>query len=286
METATLTKAEEAVVKEGAEAFRQPEMQKEWEGWAKRSILHSREREKESAGKYRPREINLEDFDKGEREWMDKVADKVESRESSKESQSGREANERAEQRPEGEKPTPGETNNSAFEPIAAERYWQSKAQGAAKVESKDVADHWRRVNDGMAAVVVKYINEHPEKEQIAQGLKRFYADKSPEWVNAVEPDLFTALSEVPNPGEVFRHIALQPNDRDALRKVKNWQELRAAIQTISKHYGATSQASPKPSPRPRAPRPPSEVGGRGAATENANNFRAMEAEIKQQYAR
>jgi hypothetical protein len=284
----TLTKTPEAM----SESFTQPDMQERFGAWAERAVKEARQEKKEE--KSGPREISLKGRPDDEREWIEQVAEKDEpAKESRRQSSAEKEDAPRNEERPrgsesgksDGEKAA-SEPTDAAPEPIPADRYWEGKIKDKEEHES-----HWRQV-DARAGVVLQFINSHPQKEQIVQGLKAVFAGKPAAWIKAFEPDFYVALAEVASPGEVLRHIALQPQDREVLRTAKNSQELRAYIKTIAKSYPASaSQASPKPrAPNPRAPKPPSEVGGRGSApddsTRNAENFSSFSESMNRRYAR
>lgn len=285
METATLTKPEEAQVERMAEGFGQPSMEERFKDWARRTISEAKKEEKKNEGKGRPREITLEGRDERERDFIKSVAQKDETA-SPKEQPSGKDAarrDERSDAKP-SEKPA-GESNDSPDQPLQGDRHWEA-LEGRAPFNEKEAQDHWRKV-DRRAGVVMQFISQHPQKAQIEQGFRALMAGRQ-QGVN--EPffrDLAMCLAEIPNPGEVFRHITLKTEDRNFLRSCKNWRELRAAIHTVSKHYAETSRPSSQPSPKPRAPKPPSEVGGRGAATEDAavsaakdGNFSAFSTEL------
>jgi hypothetical protein len=278
----TLTKTPERM----SESFAQPDMQERFGAWAERAEKEARQEKKEE--KSGPREISLKGRSEEERRFIEAVAEKDgPAKESRRESAAEKDAAKPAEQdpnatesgKPDGEKPA-SESTEPAPEPIAADRYWQGKIQSKEDHES-----HWRQV-DARAGVVLQFINSHPQKEQIVEGMKAFFAGKPKAWQDAISPDLYTALAEVASPGEVMRHIALQAEDRETLRKAKNSQELRAHIRTIAKLYpGSASKASPKP----RAPKPASEVGGRGSLSDEGTrgemDFSSFSTKQSQRYA-
>lgn len=271
-----------------SESFAQADMQERFGAWAERAAKEARSEEKQDKKSRAPRVIEMQGRPEAEREWIEKVAQKDgAAKESGRDTSAEKEPTAHGEQRPEatdsgkpdGEKPD-GESTKAAPEPIAADRYWQGKIQSKEDHES-----HWRQV-DGRAGVVLQFINSHPQKEQIVEGMKAFFAGKPKAWQDAISPDLYTALAEVASPGEVMRHIALQPEDREVLRKAKNSQELRAHIRTIAKLYpGSASKASPKP----RAPTPPSELGGRGSMSDEGTrgemDFSSFSTKQNQRYA-
>jgi hypothetical protein len=282
----TLTKSPEQM----SESFAQPDMQERFGAWAERAVKEARQEKKEE--KSGPREISLKGRPDDEREWIEQVAQKDgPAKESRRDSSAEKETTAHGEQRPEetesgkpdGENPA-GESTEPAHEPIAADRYWEGKLE-----KKEEHENHWRQV-DARAGVILQFINSSPEKEQIVQGLKAFFAGKPKAWQDAISPDLYTALAEVGSPGKVMRHIALQPEDREVLRTAKNSKELRGYIQTIAKLYpAAVSKAKSQASPKPRAPKPPSEVGGRGSATDDstrdAENFSNFSESMKRRYA-
>src|SRR6185312_11867775 len=134
----------------------------------------------------------------------------------------------------------------------------------------------FHRTVDTQARSATEHIQKHHDRIHIEAGLRGAFPDK------AMFSDFITALAEVPNPGEVLAHIGLNKQDRDTLRSSPHWQAIRSAIHQISKGL------LPKPkelAPRPRAPKPPSEVGGRGTTPVDesleairAGDFRAFEA--------
>jgi hypothetical protein len=290
METAELTKTEQTHVERMSEPFSEPSMQENFESWAARSISHSKQEKKEKEKHSGPREIKLAGRSEEEKDFIEKVAQQDESKDSAKESRrdgsTEKEATARTEQQPsakENEKPAVGESDDSPSEPLSgdlAERHWQGKLQGP------EIENHIQQVNS-RAGIIMKYINQHPQKAQIADGFRAIFAGRPPAEYQAFFRDLTTALAEVPDPGRVFQHITLQPHDREFLRNVKNPKDLRAAIQTIAKQYPASA---PQASPKPRAPKPPSEVGGRGAVgddgTRGDGDFSSFSAKMNQRYRR
>jgi hypothetical protein len=304
MAVAELTKAEESHIERMAGAFSKPTVDEAFNNWMTRAVSEQKKEEKKEGGKHRPREISLDDRDDAEREFIKAVGQKDESteggkpdakaKESAKESPNAAEkdAAKGAEQRTQsekpakaGEKPAAGESGTSPIEPLPADRHWSAKFEG--KDVGKGLETHWQQVR-GRIGVALEYVNQQPEKAQIEQGWRALVESKKPASQSAFVHDLATALAEIANPGEVLRHITLQAADRAALGKSQNWQQVRAAVQAISKHYAGESQTSAKP----RAPKPPAEVGGRGAATDDAaqaaardNNFRGFDAAMRQRYA-
>jgi hypothetical protein len=296
MET-QLTKAEESHVDRMAESFSEPSPDEHFKAWSERVVSHGKQEKKEKQNG--PREIKLAGRSSEEREWIEKVAQKDESKDSGKESrrESAAEKDDanRTEQRPDakaaekseakaGEKSAATESNDSPSEPLSgdlAERHWQGKLQGP------EIEKHISQVNSRVG-IIMEHINQHPQKAQIEDGFRALMAGRN----SGVDKpgffrDLATALAEVPDPGRVFQHITMQPQDREFLRNVKTAKELRAAIQTIAKAYpGSASKAAEV---RPRAPKPPSEVGGRGAETDDGtrgeSNFSNFSARMSQRYA-
>jgi hypothetical protein len=252
----TLSKTEQAHVERMSEPFAESSPQENFEKWAERSISHSKEEKKEKQKNSGPREIKLTGRPEEEREWIEKVAQKDESKDSAKESEKG--ATARPEQRPDA-KPTTSEPNSSPNEPLSGDQHWNTKYEG------KQAQEHWQRI-DGRIGIALQHISQDPQRQKIEQGLQAIFAGKNPAQQSAFLGVLATSLAEVPNPGEVLRHFALQPEHREALRQAKNWQEIRSYVHQVSKAYpAAASQASPKP----RASKPPSEVGGRGAVVDD-----------------
>ncbi len=295
METAELTKPEQTHVERLSEPFAKPSMQEDFEKWSARVISHGKQEQKERQKNSGPREIKMAGRSEAEREFIEKVAQKDES---AKDSAKEKDAAKAAEQNPNakesekpaakaGEKPATSASADSPVEPISGDRHWEA-LEGKVQFNEKEMQDHWNNVSS-RAGIVLEYIKQHPQKAQIEEGFRALMAGR-PQGQGLNEPffrDLSMALAEVPNPGEVFRHITMQPEDRNFLRKCKNWRELRDAIRRVSAAYPASaSQASPKP----RAPRPPTEVGGRGAVADDGTrgdgDFSSFSAKMNQRYRR
>src|SRR5260370_8893431 len=80
METATLTKTEEAHVERmSEESFSEPTMAERFQEFATRSISHSKKEEKENEKSYAPREISLKDRSDEEKDFIEKVGQRDES---------------------------------------------------------------------------------------------------------------------------------------------------------------------------------------------------------------
>jgi hypothetical protein len=288
----TLTKPEQEHVERMSEPFADSSMQGDFEKWAARVVSHGKQEQKERQKNSGPREIKMAGRSEEEREFIEKVAQKDESAKDSKSAadkdaaKAAEHPNAKESEKP-GEKSAASEPNNSPSEPISGDRHWDA-LEGRVHFSEKEMRDHWNNVNS-RAGLVLDYISQHPQKAQIEQGFAALMAGR-PKGQGLNEPffrDLSMALAEVPNPGEVFRHITLKAEDREFVRRVKNWKELRAAIHTVSKHYLASA---PQASPKPRAPRPPTEVGGRGAVgddgTRGDGDFSSFSRNMNQRYGR
>ena len=278
----TLTKT----VDQMSESFAQPDVQKSFESWAERAGKEARQEEKKEQKRYETaserHEISLKEMSPEDREWFEKVGQRDESAKEPQKDAAKIEHSEKRENKPEAkaaEKSTASEPSNSPSEPLSGDRHWQNDV-----VPSEKELNDFRSRVESRAQAALEYINKHPEKEKIVQGLRGMTADKGREF----EGDLHKSLAEVPNPGEVLRHLALMPSDREALRGVKDWKQLRAAIQTISKHYAAAAPDKKASEIRPRAPKPPSEVAGRAAAGDGGEmDFSSFEKNMNaQHYAR
>ena len=280
----TLTKDVERM----AGAFAEQTMEERFKEWAPRVILHEKQAKQEREKNAGPREVKLDEGDRSdeEKKFIKAVAEKPEEDESEKKpsvkSTADKDAAKPTEQKlgaKPSEKPAASEP---PVEPLSGDRHWQA-VEGKVNFTKEEANDHWDRVGS-RAGVALDYVNQHPQKAQIEQGLRGFF-DTSTPGGQLFFRDFSTALAEVPNPGEVLRHIALQGEDRNWLRSnVKDWKGLRAAIQAVSKHYAAAA-----PAPKPRAPKPPSEVGGRGAAgdddrTNGEMSFRELSRRMEQRY--
>lgn len=291
METATKT------VEALSQSFSEPSMQERFEDFARRSSAHSEKEKKEKHKNAGPRDVKLEDRSDDEKKFIEAVGEKDESDKKPAKGSTEKDAAKPATKEIEklaakagekvaaklGEKPAASESSDSHVEPIAAdlaERHWQGKLQG------QEVETHIGQVN-GRIGVVLDFLSSHPQKAQMEDGFRALFTGRPPASQQAFFRDLAVCLAEVPNREKVFQHITLQPQDREFLRNVKNPKDLRAAIQTIAKHYPAT--AAPQASPKPRAPKPPSEVGGRGAAgddgTRGADGFSDFSARQSQIHA-
>lgn len=284
METATLTKPEEAHVDRMADSFNEPSMSDRFKEWASRSTAAAKQEAKKEEGKHRPHEVKLEGRDDQEKKFIQGVGvgEKDETEDSARDAKhTDAKGSEKPDAKADG-KSAASESDDSHGEPLSgdlAERHWQGRLQ-AAEIE-KHIAHRNNR-----AGIIMKYMNQHPQKDAIAEGFRALMAGQR-QGVN--EPffrDLTSALAEVENPGEVFRHITLQPQDREWLR-AKKGKELRAAIHTLAKHYsGSASKAAP--SPKPRAPKPPSEVAGRMSESDDGavNGFSDFSERQQRRYAR
>jgi hypothetical protein len=278
METATLTKNEEAQVERGAASFSEPTMEERFNGWAQRVASQGKQEKKEREERYDPPDISMKGRSDEEKAFFEAVGEREES---SKEPE--KDAAKRTEERSDTKESNPdskvgeksaSESTNSPSEPLSGDRHWQND-----HVPSEKELNDFRSRVESRAQVALDYINQHAEREKIVQGLRGMTADKGREF----EGDLHKCLSECVNPGEVLRHLALMPSDREALRNVKDSKAMRAAIRTISTHYSASA---PQASPKPRAPKPPSEVGGRGAAGDDGGetDFANLSARMNQRY--
>jgi hypothetical protein len=248
--------------------------QKDSAEWFARTVAEQKESES-SRDKWlrdgelpKAREVDLKEKSDQEKAWAEQVGEKVDS------------PKEKPNAKTEEKKPG-SESSDSSVEPITADRYWQGKLEG------KEHEAHWHQV-ESRAGVALAYIEQHPQKEQIVQGLQGLNVGRPP----AFQRDFYTSLAMVPNPGEVLRHFALSKEDREFLRNCKNSNELKTAIQTVSKAYPVATKPKPRaPDPKPRAPKPPSEVGGRGSAMGDPavdaakdGDFRAFETAMNSRY--
>lgn len=293
MQTPILTHKEEEHVERMAESFSEPTMSERFEEWAARSISHSDKEKKEYEWKHRPRETSLKDKSDEEREFIDKVGQREESEKDSsaksstekdaaaKRSEQRQNANEKPEAKAD-EKSAASEPNNSPSEPLSGERHWE------AKFEGKENDDFQRRVNSRVE-VALDYIDKHADKPKIQEGMRGFFQRQDPAHAQAFLSDFAKALAEVPNPGEVIRHIGLHAQDREVLRNAASWKEVRAAVRTISKHYATAAPDKKVTEIRPRAPKPPTELPARSAAgddgTRGETSFSSFSTRQSQHYA-
>lgn len=292
METATLTKTEEAHVEEMARALAPQTMEERFKEWAPRVLANQKQEKKEREKNAGPHQISLEGRSDEEKKFIAAVSEKVESKDSAKESpakgaaeKDAAKPTEQPNAKPDAKPSEKPAASESPSEPLSGDRHWQA-VEGKIAFTDKEANEHWKHVNN-RAGVALQYINEHPQKTQIEEGLRGFFDTKTPAG-QLFFRDFSTALAEVPNPGEVLRHIALKAEDRNWIRSnVKDWKGLRTAIQAISKHYAASASHA---SPKPRAPKPPSEVGGRGAAGDDGlrgeTNFTNFSHKMNERYLR
>jgi hypothetical protein len=176
----------------------------------------------------------------------------------------------------------------------AAMDEWQGLRD--AQIRAATLAEQVQAENKrSMGEMMQRMTAKHPDAEQQIKSAAAIIMAKAPAFVqvfvnesDAIGPLLYklsdaTTLSNLletskTNPGKALR--ILRDMELDALSK-----------STEPKTEGRPEEKAPEV--RPRAPKPPSEVGGRGAATEDAataaardGNFGAFEAEQKRRHFR
>lgn len=166
------------------------------------------------------------------------------------------------------------------------ERAWTERLEG------KDRDDFLAHVNK-QAQTGVDFIAKHERSREIQAGLQNMFAGVP--HAEAKFHDFTLALSEVRNGGEVLAEIGLDKVARAVLTNVRTRQEMRNVVfglagQLMNKARSEKPTAQPEER-RPRAPKPPSEVGGRGAPAERADiaaardgNFKAFDAAMRAKY--
>jgi hypothetical protein len=196
METATLTKTEEANVEQMAESFaegfREPTMAERSKEWFLRSTGEAKREQKKDEGRSRLREINSEDGSDEWREWVKTTGVKATGEKDESATESRRESPaEKDAAKPAGPRNTKAaasESGNSRVESVSG------------KLTRAEADNHLRQITSG----------GHPA------------------WQNAVTK----VLDEIPAGlrESVIEHFASQPQARQELAKVKNVQELRATV--------------------------------------------------------
>jgi hypothetical protein len=168
------------------------------------------------------------------------------------------------------------------------ERAWTEQLQG------RDHDDWMAHVNK-QAKSGVDFIAKHERSREIQSGLTNLLAGFPQAEAQARFEDFTRALSEVRNPGAVLAEIGLDRAARSVFREVRNRQEMRNVVFGLAGHLmnkARSVKAAAQPEERrPRAPKPPTEVGGRGAPAERADiaaaragDFKAFDAAQRAKY--
>lgn len=170
------------------------------------------------------------------------------------------------------------------------ERAWTQKLEG------QDFHDFVSHV-DKTAQNAVDHISRHANRQQIESGLKEVFGGLPQAQAQAMYSDLTLALSEIKNPGEVLAAIGMDKLTRDAFRLMPTRGHMRSAVHGLAielMQKSGSAKAAAKAvadERRPRAPKPPSEVGGRGAPAERADiaaaragDFKAFDAAQRARY--
>src|SRR4029077_9913324 len=158
------------------------------------------------------------------------------------------------------------------------ERAWTEQLQG------KD-HDDWMAHVHKQAQAGVNFIANHERSREIQSGLTNLLAGFPQAEAQARFEDFTRALSEVRNPGAVLAEIGLDRAARSVFRGVSNRQEMRDLVFGLAGHL-MTKSTSVKAAAQPedrrrRAPKPPTEVGGRGAPAERADIAAARAGDFK-----
>lgn len=168
-------------------------------------------------------------------------------------------------------------------------------AQVAARTRQEQAQTETQKA---MSEMVKQTTAKHPDAaEKIKAATTEVMSEKTPFFVKAFIND-----SEVL--GELLYTLADQTTLNNLLETAKAnpgkalrvLHSMELDIQKALSKPEAKVEAKPEdkaPEPKPRAPKPPSEVGGRGAATEDAataaardGNFSAFDAEMRSKYAK
>ncbi|MGH9514196.1 MAG: hypothetical protein ACRD3P_00770 [Terriglobales bacterium] len=141
------------------------------------------------------------------------------------------------------------------FKPL--DRMWTGPEQ---ELEPKDMEVLQQRVTRADQGVR-GHIEKHEQRGQIEAGLRNMFSGRPDQ-----HRDFIKALTEVKNHAEVVSHLGLNKTDRNILLQQPNWKAFRAAVHHLSKSLApkVEAKAEPESPPKPRAPKPPVEVGGRG----------------------
>ena len=168
-----------------------------------------------------------------------------------------------------------------------SERAWTQNLEG------KDRDDFVAHL-DKQAQSGVDFIAKHANRQQIESGLKQLFTGLPD--AEARYRDFTLALAETKIPGELLAHVGLTKNDREAFRMVQDRQNMRWAVHGLALEL-LTKAGSEKPAEqveerRPRAPKPPTIIGGRGAPPERADlaaaragDFKSFDAAMRAKYA-
>jgi hypothetical protein len=191
-------------------------------------------------------------------------------------------AKETAEAKPESEEKSDTKTKPDAksseetqdeHEPAPDDRLWRG-----AQLEEKEVKviqQRAKRMDQG----VKDHIDKHENRAQIEGGLRNLFLGR-PDQQN----DFFLALTEIKNPAEVVAHLGLNKAARETLLQQPNWRLLRSSVHLLSQALPKAAKPEPPADPKPRAPKPPVEVGGRGTVSDHEgyavrnNDFASAEA--------
>lgn len=305
METATKT------VEQMSEGLAQPDMQERFSAWANRAETESRQEQKEKQKNSAPREISLKDRADDEREWIEKVAQKDESKESAKESQRGsaeRGAAESADSRGAREQP-------AKLTQAEADTYWRQISAGTNQEWQKAVGPELSKAlgkvanaRDAMAYLAaqpgilqnVKNVGEleaavhmagtlqeaagrHPDAATKIRAATTEIMAKAPPFVQAF-------VNESEQIGELLYVLADQPTLNKLLETAKtNPGKALRVLHDMELDVRKALSAQKAPEAKPRAPKPPVEVGGRGAAADDGTtrgelNFRDFSEKQNQRY--
>jgi hypothetical protein len=299
-------------VEQMSEGFAQPDAQESFTDWAKRSAAHSQKEEKDRAGSHGPREISLKDRPADEQEFIRSVGIKDGSTESAKKSRREDSSVQRAERKLTGAEldtrwrqisaggNAQWQTASPAFQAELAktlggvdnqEEVMQHLAAHPEELhhvkdaKALQAAVHYIATRESMSAEVKQATIRHPDaKEKIFSAAGEIMADRTPLFVKAfvneseVIGELLYTLSDSTTLNKVIETAKANPGK--AMRVLHDMElDIRKALSNEK-----TSRA------KPRAPRPPVEVGGRGAAgddsTFGSGNFSDFSTRQSQRYGR
>jgi hypothetical protein len=287
VEIAELSASEKSAVAEHAESLTRPETpEAAFKEFASRVVGHAKA---EAKDKPEPKDAKPFDLSKANREQLQEwnesgtVTPRAESRKESSEQETTGEPK--------------ASTAKEDFIDVRAEvdpgvrklseRAWTEKLEGPDR-------DQFMAHVDKQAQGAVDFVAKHERTHDIQSGLKTLFAGLPQAEVQHRFHDFTLALNEVRNPGAVLAEIGLDQVARNVLMAVRNRQEMRNVVFGLAVELAQkarSAKAAARPEPRPRAPRPPSEVGGRGAPAERADiaaaregNFKAFDAAQRAKY--
>ncbi len=284
-----LTKAEESHVERMGESFKPTTMQENFEGWASR--VKSEEKKSAKEEQVGPRSVSLKGRPDEEREWIEKVAEKAES--------------ERERFRKTGELPPAKEKPKSETEADSSKQQTEHEASAAESqkpgadnrsTETESDVPHFldkgwtKEAHENRKRSTVSILHDLA-KERGADG--KSVLEKIPMPNPAGDPKanekinfFLSLLADTRNPAGVLHYFADHPDisknwqwrgQKDLNSIMDDFRWIDSKVGRGGSGNGKGNVAASQASPKPRAPKPPPEVGGRGGAgddgTKGETNF-------------